>query len=315
MLRMSVVVLTCGLLLPITGCLGTLKTEFQPGDYDMSIAHGGVMRTFKLHVPKKYCDCESAALVLMFHGGAGSAEQAAADYGWNEKSDAVGFVVAYPDGTGLLRTWNAMHCCGAALRADVDDVNFVATLISHLQRTLNIDRRRIYATGMSNGAMLVHRLAAERSDLFAAIAPVAGSVGGRATADSEEVWPPTPSEAVPAIIFHGQEDQHVLYDGGQTLVGTPPGRVDISAMESAYFWVEANGCEPDPVSTVSTSGNVVRDTWCPAVIGGDVILYSIVDQGHAWPGSKKRRPGADSPSQEIDATALIWDFFEAHPKP
>jgi polyhydroxybutyrate depolymerase len=78
-------------------------------------------------------------------------------------------VVIYPDGTGRLArmlTWNAGTCCGASVVNQVDDVG---------KRT-PIDRKRVFATGMSNGAMMSYRLAAEASDLVSAIAPVAGSM-------------------------------------------------------------------------------------------------------------------------------------------
>lgn len=228
------------------------------GDHDLTLDHDGQTREYKLHVPPQYDRCARLPLVFMLHGGFGSSENAAEDYGWNEKADAEGFFVCYPDGTGTIQTWNAMHCCGYARRNDVDDVGFIAALIDEVTRFARIDSHRIYATGMSNGAMLSHRLGAERPDLFAAIAPVAGAVGGQENTDAPFVFPPNPASPVPIIIFHGTADTHVLYDGGETQAGVGD-RVDVSVAESADFWVQANGCDSIPTRTIS--GNIIRDRW------------------------------------------------------
>src|SRR5258706_558792 len=96
-----------------------------PGDRWLSVEHEGRTRTCLVHVPPQYDPTHPMPLVLFFHGGMGTAEQAAASYGWSEKADKEGFLVAYPNGTGRLQTWNAVHGCGAAFREGVDDVGFV----------------------------------------------------------------------------------------------------------------------------------------------------------------------------------------------
>ena len=78
--------------------------------------------------------------------------------------------MAYPDGAG--RRWND----GRAVGAERDDVGFVRALIDSLERELEIDPRRVYATGISNGGMFAHRLACELPGVLAAIAPVAGAL-------------------------------------------------------------------------------------------------------------------------------------------
>jgi polyhydroxybutyrate depolymerase len=52
-------------------------------------------------------------------------------------------------------------------------VDFVRALIGKVAEVVPVDRRRIYATGLSNGGMMAHRLAAEAAELIAAVAPVA----------------------------------------------------------------------------------------------------------------------------------------------
>src|SRR4051812_5775513 len=137
-------------------------------------------RTYEIHLPNGRAPGEPAPLVLVFHGGGANAANAMRMSGMNAKSDAEGFIVAYPNGTGPRRdsflTWNAWRCCGLALERKVDDVAFVRALVDEVARRYPVDRKRVYATGFSNGGMLTYRLGCELGDVFAAIAPVAGAL-------------------------------------------------------------------------------------------------------------------------------------------
>ena len=133
-------------------------------------------------------------LVVVLHGGGGNAENIEEVTGFSEKADEEGFIVVYPDGSGrldrYLLTWNAGFCCGYALENNIDDVGFIRALIEYLQEKYAINRNMIYVTGISNGGMMSYRLGAELSDIVAAIAPVAGSIGGQATEeDIDLVYP------------------------------------------------------------------------------------------------------------------------------
>lgn len=312
--RAGLAVFLIVVLTSLHACAGPMRPPLKPGDYDRTLKHGGLERTYLLHVPAQYDGTRALPLVFMFHGGFGSAENAARDYGWREKADAAGFIAVFPQGTGMVPTWNAVHCCGAALRNDVDDVGFVLAMLDQLRAELRIDLKRVYATGMSNGAMFCHRLAAEHGERFAAIAPVAGTIGGQANARAPVKRPLQPRHPVAVIIFHGIEDQHVLFAGGTTVKGAVVGRVDISAEESARFWAEANHCEPEPKREDLAGGLVHRSTWTAKTGHADVVLYAIEQQGHAWPGGRKPWRGADEPSNAIRATDVIWDFFQDHPR-
>ena len=123
--------------------------------------------------------------------------------GLSEKSDRSGFVVVYPNGTGttsLFLYWDA----GGVRGRPSDDVGYVAKLLDDLATVVNVDSRRVYATGMSNGAMMCYRLASELSDRIAAIAPVAGTMA---------IETCRPGRPVPVLHFHGTKDGLVLFDG------------------------------------------------------------------------------------------------------
>ena len=286
----------------------------EPGDYRASLQFGGRTRTYTIHVPPS-ARCQTLTpLVLLFHGGGGSGAQAASSYQLNPIADREGFFAVYPDGTSAspalsLYTWNSGHCCGYAYDNKVDDVGFVRALIAALRAAYPVDPDRIYATGMSNGAMLTHRLAAELSNLFAAVAPVAGTIGGTFEAISYVI--PQPQRPVPVLMIHGKLDENVPYLGGVGAASQITNRADLSVAESVAFWTRNNRCPPVP--TTSRTGNIAVDTY--TACAADVTLYSIDNQGHAWPGG--RAPvtlTGDTPSYEMSASEIAWAFFAAHPR-
>ncbi|MDG6229485.1 MAG: PHB depolymerase family esterase, partial [Candidatus Thermoplasmatota archaeon] len=161
----------------LSGCL--MGTE--------SIMVDGLERSYSIHIPEGYDGSKPLPLVLVFHGGGGNANNILQTTGFNQKADEEGFLVVYPQGSGRLQnsllTWNTGFCCGYAVENTIDDVAFIRQLIDHLQRHYPIDTKMIYATGISNGGMMTYLVGAELSDIFAAIAPVAASIGGQATED------------------------------------------------------------------------------------------------------------------------------------
>lgn len=308
-------------LLALAGCdaarLLPDLAPLSPGDYRLRIDVAGVTREYLLHVPPQYDGTTPLPLVVMLHGGFGSAEQAAESYGWREKADAAGFLAAFPN--GLHRAWNAEHCCGRPRRDEVDDVGFIVAMVAELRANLAVDGLRIFATGMSNGAMMSHRLGAERPDLFAAIGPVAGTVGGQADDDEPVQMPPAPGAPVACVVIHGLEDMNVLYEGGESPFAATPGRIDLSVQESVDFWVTANGCATPPTETERVAGEVTQFDYAAPSGHGDVRLLRVANHGHAWPGTQRTLAeqllGLDQASLAINATDELWAFFATHSKP
>jgi poly(3-hydroxybutyrate) depolymerase len=153
-----------------------------PGDYSLSLVHAGQTRLYRVHVPASYSAAKPAPLVFSLHGGSGNMDYQANDsyYGQISKSDQTGFVAVFPNGfsklkSGKLATWNAGNCCAGARDEDSDDVGFIRDIIKSLSAQLNVDPRRIFANGISNGGMMAYRLACEMPDVFRAIASVAGT--------------------------------------------------------------------------------------------------------------------------------------------
>lgn len=300
----------------LTGCrLMSDQATTSPGSTREKLEFGGIERTYLLHVPPSYRQGSPAPLVLVFHGGTRNAQSMETLTGMSEKADREGFIAVYPDGTGRLENifvWNVEFGFGYALRNGVDDVGFIDSLIGELQKKLSIDGKRIFATGISNGGMLSYLVASRLSGRFAAVAPVAGASGGSEKAGSPIIIYGRPEQPVSVIVFHGKSDRLVPYAGGQ---GSGfANAVYIPVKESIDLWVGYDGCSPAPVSATSAGGNVIKDGYSGGRDGTEVVLYTIVDGGHAWPGGTPAWEGGDRPTPDINATDLIWEFFKAHPK-
>jgi polyhydroxybutyrate depolymerase len=179
--------------------------SLAPGNYGLTLGPDGDQRKVILHIPPAYDKSSKLPLVIVLHGGGGSAEQVQRQSQMDRYADQFGFVVAYPNGSGRLEdaifTWNSGHCCGYALEHNVDDVGFLIALIDSLNKQYAIDPNRVYVTGMSNGAMMAYRTGAELADKIAGIAPVAGTIGGQVRYKYPPVFPDDPSEPVSVIAF------------------------------------------------------------------------------------------------------------------
>jgi polyhydroxybutyrate depolymerase len=285
----------------------SISAGIPAGQSSRTLSHDGRTRSYILYLPALVDRSRPVPLLLVFHGGTGNAESAVRMSGFNAVADKNGFIAVYPDGTGPLSdnkllTWNGGACCGYAQDNSVDDVGFVRAVVRDLRASLTVDPKRIYAAGMSNGGILSHRLACQAADLFAAVAPVAGTLN---------FSPCQPSQPVSVIEFHGTDDQHILYEGGygpKSLV-----KVDFASVrESVAFWVSADGCNTRPQT--DSSDNIHHEAWSGCAGSTAVELYTIIGGGHAWPGGQAGWPDSDQPVTNVNATDLIWRFFAAHPK-
>ncbi|HET8880766.1 MAG TPA: PHB depolymerase family esterase, partial [Solimonas sp.] len=135
------------------------------------INFGGVERHYVVHKPDGIGN-RAVPLVVALHGGVGTGKIMEEQTGLDAVADQHGFIVVYPDGVG--RAWNAGSCCAKPMKERIDDVGFIRAVIADVKRDYKIDATRVYGTGFSNGAMLLHRIACEAPDTFAAIAPVSG---------------------------------------------------------------------------------------------------------------------------------------------
>jgi polyhydroxybutyrate depolymerase len=276
-----------------------------------TLAIGSSSRTFLVHVPKNQA-AANPPLVIALHGGGANGKKMERFCGLSETSDRYGFVVVYPNGSGRLKgflTWNAGSCCGYAEKHAIDDVAFLRQLIQYMIRQYHIDPSRVYITGISNGAMMAYRLAAEIPDLIAAIAPVAGTL----TIDPRII-----QEAMPIIHFHGTDDRFVPFEGGRGSRGIT--RNSYMAVEEAIkVWMRVNQASAIPsakeLSALHHDGTrVTRYTYRMGRDDQNIVLYKIIGGGHTWPGQPHYRLLLGRTTTEISANDLMWGFFQLHVK-
>ena len=280
----------------------TPSAASEAGDSRRALSLASSTREYLLHVPPGYVPTRATPLVLNLHGGGGTAAIQAELTRFADAADAHGFLLVHPEGTRALvgrgRYWNAGECCGRAERREVDDVAFLAAVVDDVARSYCVDPRRVYATGMSNGGMMAYRLACERADRIAAIAPVAGVLVTEVCA---------PSRPVPVMHIHGAADEVVPVEGGEYL-GT---RFEPLA-RTIEFFVAHNDCSPTP--SIESPAGAICDHYRDCAGGAEVRLCVVGGGGHTWPGGRRRMLGGAT-STEFDASEMIWDFFTNHSLP
>jgi polyhydroxybutyrate depolymerase len=291
--------------LVLGGLATALPAQAVRSEERRTLRVNGEDRAYLLYVPSGYRSARPAPLVLVFHGAGGRAQGFARHTGFSGVAEREGFVVAYPQ--GLQRRWND----GRGNGTPHDDVGFVRALVDTLQRELGVDPRRIYATGISNGAMFAYRLACDLPGVLAAIAPVAGALPTQLAPGCGHTQP------VSVMAFQGTADPLVPYAGGGVARRR---RSVLGAERSIAFWGEIDGCTGQPSTElepdrVRDGTRVRRLEYAGCREGRAVVLYTIEGGGHTWPGGPGVGLIVGRVSRELDATQVIWSFFAAHARP
>ena len=280
----------------------TESTLTRPGDHAFAIQHGGLTRTYVVHVPPSYNLASPAPLVLLLHGGAANADMVGNEpaYGIKTKSDREGFIAVFPNGSGQPASWNAGDCCGAARAQNVDDVGFIRQVVTHVFRQMSIERGRIFAAGFSDGGMMVYRLACEMPEVLKAVVSVAATDRTRTC---------NPGNPVSVLHIHAKNDPQVPFAGAARpdAAAQPATPRAISVPDTAAKWAQLNGCAAQPRHILDKDGAYCEAySYCRGQ--AEVQLCATDSGGHSWPGGKPSR-GVASGSQALSATNLMWDFF------
>ena len=230
-------------------------------------------------------------VVLAFHGEGGTIEELERDCGLHTARPAARFAIVYAE--GYHGTWNAGRCCGDAMRGEIDEARFVRAIVEDLSGLLNIDRRRVYATGISNGAMLCYCLACNMASEIAAIAPVNGgmSVAGCA-----------PERPVAILHIQGADDERIPGDTGER--STHAGL--LAAQQAIAFWREVNHLDGETEADVLGGG---ADCTIYSGAGGapEIRFCVVAGLGHPWPGEPLAAGGERRTRDETARPSLSRD--------
>jgi polyhydroxybutyrate depolymerase len=286
-----------------------------------SINVSGLTRTFVTHLPTNFNRSTKTPLVLCFHGGTGDGKGQQFNSQYNPVADLNNFIVVYPDGLG---GWNdGRNSTGVPAYANgIDDVAFIKQLIDYFITNFNVDAKRVYASGGSNGGIFTNYLAFRLSDKLAAVAPVVGSIA-EPIGNSFSIA----SLPLPAIIINGDKDPRMPFDGGFVNGqggATGSGRV-ISAENTVKKYVTLNQCNPVgtvvPMPDLTTADNCypIKTVYSGGINNARVEFIRIVNGGHGWPSSNKPvetyDPSTGYNCKDFDPATLQWQFFSGFSKP
>ena len=279
------------------------------------IIHEGIEREYIIHIPKNLT--EDSPLVFIIHGFTGSAEGISAYSNMNSIAEREGFIAVYPQGTKDING-NTFFNVGYEFHDDstINDVSFIRELVRSLSQEFNLSRKKAFATGMSNGGDMSYLLACTSSDLFKAVAPVAG-VLMKGLKDSCELNSP-----VPVFEIHGTADKISLFEGdlnneeGWGAYYDLPSTIDFFAKRNQLvnksvkqITSKASGAEYDIFFERHWSDDLEEEVW----------MYRIEDGRHVWPGIKFNwwdNPLAwfyfGSGNEDINASEEVWAFFKKY---
>jgi len=253
-----------------------------PGEHQVSLDFDGKERDYEVRVPLSYDNSHAVPLVIDMHGFTSNKDQQQLVSGWDDLAEAEGFIVVRPNGAG--NSWNAGDfCCGSAQSQELDDVGLMKVIVAQVSTDACIDPRRVYATGISNGGAMSHRLACEAADVFAAVAPVSYPI------DFDPFAKCQPSRPIAVMHLHGLNDLIVPYDGGLTAPSTP---------DSFAYWAGSNDCRGDSVISYS-AGNSECRTYDNCEAGVKTALCAI-NGGHLVYANLDTVPVAE----------LSWQFLQ-----
>lgn len=285
---------------PTTAAPTSVADTVAPETTEAAPSADFTARPFEVFAPTSYDEATPMPLVVLLHGFGASGTIQEAYFQFQPLAEERGFLYVHPDGTVNQigrQFWNATDaCCG--FQTTVDDSAYLLALIEQVEADYNVDPKRIYLVGHSNGGFMSYRMACDHADKIAAIASLAGAT----FADASQC---DPSEPVSVLQIHGTADGTIPYTGGTILGNDHP-----SAPTTVDTWAGYDGCA---ATTVDTAAALDMDAnlagaetttqafeGCPTGIG--VELWTIDG-------------GAHIPARTADMSTGIIDFLLTHPKP
>jgi len=292
---------------PSLRCHRPTEGPAEPGWSARIVASGGRDRCYYLYTPPQYDPGQPLPLVFSLHGFMSNPNSHALITKWHKLAKEEGFLLVYPQGTEYPQRWDAGETWGVS---DTDDVQFYHDMLADVASLASVDESRIYVNGFSNGGGMTVDLGCKAADTFAAMGTVSAAVV--ATEDC------APDRPMPAIVFHGTADPIVPYEGGEMggwllrqaarATNAPPAFAGVE--DWVAYWAESNGCDLTP-RPFREQGDARGIHYSECGANAEVILYTIEDGGHSWPGGFPI-PGVGKTSRDIDATEEMWKFFQMH---
>jgi polyhydroxybutyrate depolymerase len=284
-------------------------------------------RAWLVYVPPSYDPATPMPAIVMLHGRPSSASGMAIITRMHEVAARRGFIVVYPE--GVDNQWNAQfdligresgRIGGMRSVVPQDDVEFLTTLMADLRVDLNIDPRRMYVAGFSNGGFMTMRMACSASDVFAGFAEVGAALYPVMTRTCRSGRP------APMLFMHGTADPSIPFDGvevADSQGGTATTQITMSVRNTVAFFIARNHCSLRGESTTFAEGgrspdtHVIRFTPHDCDAGAPIVFYQVNGGGHQWPGVEGVLPEENFGriNMDINAGEVIWDFLSRQSLP
>jgi polyhydroxybutyrate depolymerase len=279
---------------PLTGAAAARTTRHE-------LVVGGRTRSFYLRLPPHFSATHRYPLLILLHGHNNNGANILRQSKMEAVADQHDVILVSPNGTGRFGrfglTWNVGTCCGSAQEKHIDDVGFLAALVDTLAAVLPIDRGRVAIAGFSAGGMLAFRVACDRSSLAFAYVNVQGTMPDTTCA---------PTRPVSMLLFAGEDDDDMREEHAENKRHNG-NSFATSALATLHFWARHNECEPAFVRLETHELTELSAVRCSA--GTATELVTVHDHPHAWPGGHRSWWFAPTPSQDVDASELIFDFL------
>lgn len=293
--------------------LTVISTVYSAGDINGKLIIDGVEREYILHLPKNY-GTEKLPLVMVFHGGGGTAEQVKDHTKFSKLADNENFIVVYPN--AIDKNWNDGRI-GDKLPMDRDDVKFISTLLDTLTANYNINTKRIFSTGISNGGFFSFYLALKLSNRLLAIAPVTANI----PENLKDSW--KTDKPISVLLINGTKDPLVKFNGGPVgFKDDETGRgVSLSTSWTVKILAGNNSCQTSTkIEEIEDKEDddcrAEKETYYKCADGTKIVLVTIKGGGHTWPGASQYLPKilVGNVCKDFKATEMIWEFFKSLPE-
>ena len=300
-----------------------------PGVYGaLYMVADGIPRHYRLNIPANYNAATSAPLALILHGH----DQTAVEFAGNHPDLATyangsNVILVLPDSTRNERGtgWNDFDPIPGELF--VNDGAFLIALIDRLSASLNVDNKRTYVAGFSNGGQMSHYMVSRTTNVFSAIGAVGSAIAGEHGTPGALITNPPPSGPISAMIVNATNDCKRPFLGGTNEDGQlmPP------VAASVAHYTNANTCAPPPTlltnlvvssnifrfaatcvtnkppASMAQTNLVIREWYQTCYTNTEVILYALTDGGHNWPDADDH--------VGFDSNFRILEFFLRHVLP
>jgi poly(hydroxyalkanoate) depolymerase family esterase len=228
------------------------------------------------------------ALVVVLHGSAQSAARYDLGAGWSNLADRHGFALLMPEQTrqnNLSGSFNWFQPNDT--KRGEGEAHSIAQMVEQMVRDHDIDRRRIFVTGLSAGGAMTLAMLACYPDVFAAGAVIAGLPYGSATSTQEALRgmfqaPPRSAPELGNLVREASPNRSAwpklsVWHGSADRTVKPS-----NAGEIIKQWLDVHGLPLTPMSEQIVDGHS-RQVWWNA--DGETVIesYTIADMAHGIP--------------------------------